>query len=107
MPKTSFHPRRFSALLDSQGSLVIDGEMLSVSTSQVPKLLGSLEKTYMQIHMYSVSSQIRDGIGRSLFICSWESHRSSTCHLPSHGLPWPFGGVVPPLLSTSNCFQVL
>lgn len=81
--------------------------MLSVSTSQVPKLLGSLENTYIQIHMYSVSSEIRDGISRSLFISSWESRRSSTCHLPSHGLPWPFGGVVPPLLSTSNCFQVL
>ncbi len=43
----------------------------------------------------------------SSVISSWESHQSSTCHLPSHGLPWPFGGVVPPLLSTSNCFRVL
>ena len=45
--------------------------------------------------MYSVSSQIRDGIGRSLFICSWESHRSSTCpSSPATVFHWPFGGVV-------------
>ena len=43
----------------------------------------------------------------SSVISSWESHQSSTCHLPSHGLPWPSGGVVPPLPSTSNCFRVL
>lgn len=28
---------------------------------------------------------------------SWESHRSGTCHPPSHVLPWLSGGVVPPL----------